>query len=178
MAPPVMRFPVVRVVQATALAAVAMWAALLLLGDDAAPEPQPVAATWAYIIDEQDIEQVTFQSSDAQTLYRKVFNGWVFEDTGGPVPVNAQRWHTEVLVLLGGPAANRVLTVSDAELAAYGLAPPQFEIEMALRGGRVLRVSIGTTTPDSVNRYIRVNDRSEVSLVPASWGDFLSTQFQ
>ena len=164
--------------QAVALAVVLGWAAVVLLGDDPAPQPQPVSATWTYIVDEQDIEQVTFHSGDTHTVYRKVIDGWVIDHADGPIAVDAQRWSTEVLVLLGGPAASRVFTVSDGQFAVYGLEPPRLEVEMMLRGNRILQVFVGSVTPDGTNHYVRVDGRSDVALIPASWANFLNLQLQ
>lgn len=163
----------VRIVQAVMVVVVVAWGAYILLDDDPAPAPQPLLATWTYIVDENDIEQVAFRSGEARAVYRKVDDGWTFEDPGGAVAIDAQRWSVEVLVLLGGPAANRVLIVSDAELPLLGLAPPRFVIELALRGDRTMRVLVGAATPDARNHYVRIDGQSEVALVPVSWANAL-----
>ncbi len=167
------RLPTVRIVQAVMVVVVVAWGAYVFLDDDPAPTPQPVLATWTYIVDENDIEQVTFRSGEVRAVYRKVNDGWTFEAPGETVAIDAQRWSTEVLLLLGGPAANRALIVPDAELALLGLAPPRFEIELALRGDRIVRVLVGTATPDARNHYVRIDGQSEVALVPVSWADAL-----
>ena len=152
---------------------VVAWGAYILLDDDPAPVPQPVLATWTYIVDENDIEQVAFRRGEARAVYRKVDDGWTFEASDRTVAIDAQRWSVEVLVLLGGPAADRVLVVPAVELPLLGLAPPQFEIELALRGDRKVRVLVGAATPDARNHYVRIDGQIEVALVPVSWANAL-----
>lgn len=135
---------------------------------DLSSEEQP----WFYTVTEEDIDRISINSDGAEQSFIKVpgqaSGGWVFEDVH-QIPVDYARWGG-VTLLLSGPRTHRLFVEADHEGVDFGLESPQTVIDMRLRGGRDVRLSLGNWTPDRGYNYSINRGDERLYLVDASWG--------
>ena len=132
---------------------------------DLSSEEQP----WFYTVTEDDINRISITSQGAeQSFIQAPGSGWVFEDVH-QIPVDYARWGG-VTLLLSGPRTHRLFAEADQDEVDFGLENPQTLINMSLRGGRDVQLSLGNWTPDRGYNYSVNRGDERLYLVDASWG--------
>ena len=138
---------------------------------DSSPIPSD---TFLYNIRERDVSlvEITYNGDTERFVWDGQERFWVFDDQSRAV-VSEYRWGG-VTLLLEGPRYERLLKVDEADLGRYGLDPPSTTIWVGLDSGHTFALNLGTTTPDGLNHYVRLEGADEVALVDRSWGDVLT----
>ncbi len=142
------------------------------------PEPAatPEPTTFVWLIDEETIQHIEIRlpREDKSEAFIKIKEGdkfpWYFDDPQRS-SVNVTRWGGGIPLLLGGPAANRVIAenATPEKLAEFGLTQPQMEIILTSEDGYILNIKVGDRTPDGMNYYVQSPYSNDVALVDYTW---------
>ena len=123
-------------------------------------------APWFYDIayDELSILDITYQ--DNNEAFTKINGQWTFTESGDKVDLN--RW-SGIPLLFTGPRSSRLITNDLTNPEEYGIDNPTAEYIITLKTGNILKILVGTQTPDQASSYVSLDGRGSLFLVPASW---------
>lgn len=146
------------------------------------PEPavKPEPTTFIWLIDEDTIQHIEIRlpREDKGEAFIKIPEGdkfpWHFDDPQRS-NVDTQRWGGGIPLLLGGPAASRVIAenATQEKLAEFGLTQPQMEIILTSEDGDILNIIVGDRTPDGTAFYVQAPGSTDVATVDYTWYEVL-----
>ena len=140
------------------------------------PQPPPEPRYFVWDIDMHDINYITI-SLPREQLSQSFINiaqghefPWFFDDPQRS-PVSVERWGGGITLLLSGPGADRVIceNATQEQLGEFGLLQPGLEITLTLADNTTLNITVGDSTPDGSNYYIRAPGTNAVATVVRSW---------
>ncbi len=117
---------------------------------------------------DEHIEYAFEESEEEEGEYR-----WVIRvssgDAGAPV---SEDWEDR-LDAFSLPVPSQVIMDEIDDPNNYGLDPesPQTTLKIVNRSGVTLEIYLGDSTPDGVNRYARLVDKTKLYTVSAAWAD-------
>ncbi|MDA1188953.1 MAG: hypothetical protein O2854_04660 [Chloroflexi bacterium] len=130
-------------------------------------------APWFYTVSEDDILQISVRHRDQQISFGRDDEGfWEFEGLTGVGPTH-RRWGGMVLILTG-PQTRRLLQTEIKAPAQYGLDNPETTVNVTLKNGRTIEVSLGDKTTDGTNHYGQVAGYDDLFLITSGWGNVLT----
>jgi len=143
-----------------------------------APRLEPIPFVW--LIEEEEIQHIEIRlpREDTSEAFIKIKEGdkfpWYF-DNPQRSKVDMERWGGGIPLLLGGPAAKRIITenATQEKLAEFGLTQPQMEIILTLEDEYILNITVGNRTPDGTAFYAQVPGTNHVAIVDISWYEVL-----
>jgi hypothetical protein len=126
-----------------------------------------------YTLSPKDIRTIKIDTGEQSTSWslREDENRWYFDDLNN-IPADLFRWGG-ITQLLGGPRTQRVLSQDIDDISKYGLDNPTAEFAVTLRDESVVRLILGSLTPDGGNHYARVVGFPQLVLVDSTWGAVL-----
>ncbi len=135
--------------------------------------PEPKHYVWN--IEMNDINHITLNLTreGLSQSFIKIPQGhefsWFFDDPQHS-SVNVTRWGG-ITLLLSGPGADRIIdkNATQEKLAEYGLLQPSLEITLNLTDNTILNITVGDSTPDGSNYYVRAPGSNAVATVAAEW---------
>lgn len=142
------------------------------------PPPKPPTQLYVWLIEMDEIEHIEIalpREGKSQIFIKEADRSWHFDDSGRTA-VDMVRWGGGIPLLLSGPSTSRVISenTSDEKLAEFGIADPQMKLTLKLDSGRVLEITVGDSTPDGVNYYVKVPNSRDVALVDFTWFEVLA----
>ena len=121
-----------------------------------------------------DVGRVELSGNGGRWVFSKAADGWRREQRDGPMP-DALRTHLEdAIKFLHASAPVRVLDRHEwAEhgLAEFGLDRPAVSAVLANEGRTVLAVHFGSTNPQKVLQYMRIEGRDEIYVMSRFVGE-------
>ncbi len=140
-----------------------------------APPPEPQLYVW--LIDMEEIQYIEIRlpgEGKSQAFIQEEDRTWHFDDPQRSA-VDMQRWGGGIPLLLSGPGTNRVIAenATDEQLAKFGLRQPQMEVALTLEDSSRLNISVGDSTPDGKNYYVKAPGSNDVALVDYTWFEVL-----
>lgn len=76
-----------------------------------------------------------------------------------------------VVLLFGGPQANRLVVEKAADLSTFGLDKPKLVVTLELKDGSKVQVFLGDRSPDEVYQYVQTSYSDAVYLLDGGVGD-------
>lgn len=143
-----------------------------------ATPPKPTVYVWDIDMDYITHITISLPREGLSQSFIKIPQGdkfpWFFDDPERS-PVDSNRWGAGIPLLLSGPAADRIINenATEAKLAEYGLLQPRMEITLTLENNSILKISVGDSTPDGNNYYVRAPGSNAVATVDYTWYEVL-----
>lgn len=145
------------------------------------PTTPPKSTVYVWLIEMDDIKHITLSlpREGLSQSFIKIPRGdqfpWFFDDPPKYSPVDKDRWGGGIPLLLSGPGADRIIyeNAPEAKLAEFGLTQPRLEITLTLKDESILKISVGDSTPDGNNYYVRAPGSNTVATVDSTWYEVL-----
>lgn len=114
--------------------------------------------------DEKEIAEITLHRGDQTVVLEKRDDTWFITR---PIHTKAEKYSVDAIARnVTTTEVNRRFTPSDGKLSAYGLDDPKIVVTVKLKSGQRHRLAFGAEDFTGGNRYVRIDDRSEIALVP------------
>jgi len=129
------------------LLGVVYWSNHHKFSEEASPKSSPSAAAKILSLNQADITHVTIRrKAQAQTNLSRGSSG-AWQITAPEVLTADQEEVSKVLSTLSSLNADRLLEEKAADLAPYGLANPELEVDVTLKDNKTQKLLIGDETP-------------------------------
>jgi hypothetical protein len=123
-------------------------------------------------LDGDNLERISLKNPKGTVVLEKKGKDWFLAE---PIRTQADSWVVEQIVdTLADSNWEREVTPFAKDFADFGLAEPEFEVALSVKGpSKPGKVIVGRENPAGNMRYIRVNQQERVLLVPTRFKDVL-----
>lgn len=124
---------------------------------------------WTQPLDAVQIVGLTYKRTDGAFTLAKGDDGW--KAVGKPDAKIDSRTVEETLAALAGLKLERYVMDKGANLALFGLAPPELAVEITTKSGQKFTLELGRTEGESKQRYAHVGKGTDVFVVSEADSD-------
>ena len=124
---------------------------------------------WVEPLDAVQVVGLKYKRSGGSFELAKGDDGW--KGVGKPDARIDGRTVEETLAALAGLKLERYIVDKDANLALFGLAPPELTVEVGTKTGRTFTLQLGRTEGDSKRRYAHVPEAGRTDVFVLSEAD-------